>query len=377
MLAPSRFHLASAIHSSGRQIVLAVTGGGSRAIGELVSIPGASRSILEARVPYAWPALVDWLGGSPDQACSEPTARAMAMAAWMRARELATDAPIDTLLGIGCTASLASDRPKRGKHRMFVAVQSSTTTTSWSLALPNKERSRDEEEDMAASLVLAAIARCAGVEAQLPERELVEESRIEAKSHWRDLLVGRRGVVWEEAEASSPPGAIFPGAFNPPHAGHARMADIAERRTGRSLAFELSIHNVDKPPLDFRTIAERLDLLKALAPSRPVTLTAAPTFVQKAELFPGATFVVGADTLARIADLRYYGDIATKRDAALAALAAQGVRFLAFGRVVDGRFQGLADLPLPPALKILCDEVPESEFRADLCSTDLRARATE
>src|SRR5262245_24531136 len=75
-----------AIHASGRHFVIALTGGGSGAIGLLLQTPGASRSVLEAIVPYALPALADWLGGVPDQACSAPTARAMAMAAFERAR---------------------------------------------------------------------------------------------------------------------------------------------------------------------------------------------------------------------------------------------------------------------------------------------------
>ena len=50
-------------------------------------VPGASRTVLEAIVPYSEGSLVRWLGGPPDRACSPPTARAMAMAAYCRARE--------------------------------------------------------------------------------------------------------------------------------------------------------------------------------------------------------------------------------------------------------------------------------------------------
>src|SRR5688500_11050393 len=67
------------IHASGRQLVIALTGGGSGAISTLLQVPGASASILEAIVPYAAQSLHDWLGGPVDQYCSEATARAMAM----------------------------------------------------------------------------------------------------------------------------------------------------------------------------------------------------------------------------------------------------------------------------------------------------------
>src|SRR6476661_10568468 len=91
------------IHASGRPMVIAVTGGGSGAISSLLEVPGASGSVLEAIVPYAATALADWLGGTPDHYCSERTARAMAMAAFERARKLSSADP-QRLLGIGATA---------------------------------------------------------------------------------------------------------------------------------------------------------------------------------------------------------------------------------------------------------------------------------
>ena len=55
--------------------------------------------------------------------------------------------------------------------------------------------------------------------------------------------------------------------------------------------------------------------------------------------FPGRTFVVGADTILRVGNVRYYGDSEGARDAAVARLAEQDVRFLVFGRLLEGRFE--------------------------------------
>jgi hypothetical protein len=44
--------LIPALHGSGRKAALAITGGGSGAIGELLRVPGGSRLLLEAQVPY-------------------------------------------------------------------------------------------------------------------------------------------------------------------------------------------------------------------------------------------------------------------------------------------------------------------------------------
>jgi hypothetical protein len=84
---------------------------------------------------------------------------------------------------------------------------------------------------------------------------------------------------------------------------------------------------------------------------------------------------VGADTVVRIADPRYYAGEEQGLAAALAEIAAHGCRFLVFGRQLEGRFQTLSELAIPAALRTLCDEVPAAEFREDVSSTELRTQA--
>src|SRR5262245_55034383 len=149
------------IHAAHGQLVLAATGGGSRAIGDLLSVPGGSRTVLEAVVPYSAEALIDFLHARPEQFCSPQTARLMAMAAWQRAREFQageTGPNKVAAIGVGCTASLASDRPKRGAHRVHAAVQTAAFTATHSLELIKNRRSRGEEEQLAAAIVLNAVA---------------------------------------------------------------------------------------------------------------------------------------------------------------------------------------------------------------------------
>src|SRR5688572_9982177 len=81
--------LIAAVQGSGRQAVLAITGGGTGAIAELLRVPGGSRILLEAIVPYDAGSLRDFLGGDPEQACSDETAVAMAERARRRAATLA------------------------------------------------------------------------------------------------------------------------------------------------------------------------------------------------------------------------------------------------------------------------------------------------
>ncbi len=373
------------IHASGRRLVVAVTGGGTKAISQLLDVAGASRSVLEATVPYSASSMKHWLGGLPEQACSESTARLMAMAAWMRAQRLASDAPSAMLVGIGATASLATDRPKQGEHRIHVAVQTEKLTRSLSLTLSKGKRGRKKEQWLASKMILLATGEACEVDTtaaadaldqQYIDNEKIDRLQQHAEADWTELLTGQRNCVAlpiRKQKAAVRPQVLFPGAFNPLHEGHRRMAQVAASRLGEPVAYELSITNVDKPPLDFVEIQRRLENFLQQDTNATLLLTDAPTFRAKSELFPGCTFVVGADTMLRIADPSYYAGERAGYDAAIQLLAERGCRFLVFGRLLEGQFQSLEGLAIPAPLRRLCEEVTENEFRQDVSSTVRRA----
>src|SRR5208282_3305586 len=136
-------HLIELIHATPHRCVLALAGGGTGAAADLLGVPGGSRTILEVTVPYHTEALTEYLGRQPEQFCSAATAQNLAARAYERAGWLA---PGEAILGIGCTASLATDRPKRGDHRFHVAVHSARGQAVYSLVLVKDSRERAEEE---------------------------------------------------------------------------------------------------------------------------------------------------------------------------------------------------------------------------------------
>jgi len=371
--------LIEALHRSPVKYVLAVTGGGTRAAAHLLSVPGGSRTVLEIIVPYNEHALGDFLGYRPEHFCSAETAQEMARRACERARWLA---PGQAVAGVGCTASLATDRPKRGDHRFHIAIQTAERVLLHSLTLTKGARDREAEEAVLDPVLLNSLAEAFGLAERLPVALLPGEAVNAESEPLGGALAGfLRGEfnpicvdVDGRARADAPkPAALLPGSFNPVHEGHWKLADIAARRLGTAVAFELSVTNVDKPPLAADEIYRRIGQFTWRA---PVWLTRAPTFAEKAALFPGTVFVVGADTAARIVDPHYYKVSETHMAEALAHFRAQGCRFLVAGRVQGpGAFAGLEEIALPDACRDLFADSPESEYRFDLSSTELRAQA--
>ena len=62
-----------------------------------------------------------------------------------------------SLVGVGATASLVSDRPKRGEHRIFCAVETLFETFSATLTLEKGARDRAAEERLAADFILTVL----------------------------------------------------------------------------------------------------------------------------------------------------------------------------------------------------------------------------
>lgn len=470
------------------ELALALSGGGSLVLGDLATMPGCSRTLIEATVPYSEESLSQYIGRIPEQCCCQRTARYMAMTAFHRglrhirarhaaARKLLTlplnprsiDVSHDPesphsyghsyggnsqvlteeedledffhLIGVGCTASLVTNRMKQGEYRVHVAVQTLRRTIVFSLQLEKDARTREEEERLVADLILNAIETTRFVTLTPPElsdeepedsnqhpfplpgsgepichtfgvgttdlfplrrvipMELREGEMIHGKQTIGspplvDLFFGKAwAVLWQSGEIRhyklrkelptsqtavfNPQAeftqAIFSGSFNPIHRGHLEMIDIAEHRLGNRVALEISIQNVEKPPLDYIELEYRLAEIEKARPGQAVWFTQTPLFEDKSRLFRECMFIVGTDTLRRFADLRFYHESTHQLHDVLRMIAYHNCRFLVFARKnPDGTIESLRSVSIPDMLRSLCDEVPQEDFAMNISSSDLR-----
>ena len=331
-------------------------------------------------MPYDAQALATFLGFAPAQACSADTAIAMARSVRARAARLV---PAGTdLVGLGATAALVSDRPRKGEHRFHIAFANAAGIAHCTGVLAKGRRDRAAEEDLVARAIVLWLAHACGIAAPSPR------SLLDADEHFAEaavapvdavdqLLAGELDRVTAQPDGqmllSAPrPLVLMPGSFNPMHAGHVLLARVAEELRQQPLAFEISVTNVDKPPLEGQTVRHRL---AQFAWKSPVELTRAPTFLEKSRLFPRTTFVIGADTAERLVAPKYYGDDEARMHVALEEIAGSGGSFLVAVRSdAAGRVRALGDIPVPRRYVDLFTEIPEHRFRVDTSSSEIRAR---
>ena len=259
-----------------------VTGGGCTSLEWLFTVPGASRCLMDGGVVYSRSALDAFLRSDEHtsaSSCSAGIALTMADASWRHASEYLlaesrdfNDLRDSLIFGVSCSASLQSDVPKKGPHRVYVASTMQSKSDVFTLELNKGQRTRVDEDTVCSRVILEAIASTTGVKPLVTDYLTVNgngdttQQHVESiakttifrddvferiyrkevhqaifvKKHVQDRLpsgddfdIHDHFVILEDAKL--PKGSlVFPGSFNPLHEGHVALVVAALRKLSTS-----------------------------------------------------------------------------------------------------------------------------------------------
>lgn len=306
-------------------LVMAITGGGAGAIDLLTKNGGASNILLEAHVPYSAKASSEYAGKEPEHFCSRDHALNLAVSSYNRAKAHKTGKPC---MGLGSVARLAVDNERKERvHEAWIAIHDDENTRTYHVSFPPKYW-RMLQENFLSETILRKLEDANGIDTDYDfTTPVIRANSYDDYEQYIVPMVQCKPQIFKHLYEDKPAFElnikgqrkddaliVFPGSFNPIHAQHRKMAEVAHKLTvgmtnpGKKVVFELCVKNTDKPPLDYMRLVERYEAISRLY-DEPyfggVMITNTPLFVDKAQVSGFKHFMIGEDTLERLFDSKY------------------------------------------------------------------------
>lgn len=348
-------------------IHLITTGGGAGLQQQLWETPGSSSYLSGCHFPYAMEEQEELLGFMPERFVSEENAIDLASAAYMKAYRFGGKNPI----GIGLTASVASEKIHRSDHRVFVCAISNDSVKifhyTFDKRVGKEHRVQDGKDcDVFGSWMIQDAAKIISYTNATDATELARKRFFE-----RPFFVanGKRFATLPKNKNF----ALMPGAYNPPHEGHFSTAQNVLEAYNQTVAYEITAEPPHKEALSVQSLLQRAKLLQG---HDRLFTKSNPLYLDKALAYPGVPLVMGADAMVRMLDPKWGinpHDLFVKFDRLQTKL-------LISGRLIGDKFVTcddiLADLKEKDynlwhiASHVMC----HVDGRVDISSTELRSQ---
>lgn len=359
---------------AGINIHIITTGGGAGLQQKLWEVPGSSAYLSGSTFPYDQDEQAELLGFMPEHFCSEEAAIDLASAAYMKAFKFGGKDPV----GVGITASVASEKAHRGDHRVFACIITNDKVRTTHLVLEKgvgmQQRQSDGDacDDLGLSLLIDTF---------LPEERtryfMVDDITIEdATEKARAQFMRRPLFTMDGKRHSSLPNekgfALMPGAFNPPHEGHFGITESMRKGYAKRVVFEVTS---DPPHKDALTVQDMLKRAKLLHGHDRFFSTSIPMYIDKARAYPGMSLLLGADAMVRMLDPKWGMDVYELFN----EFDNLDTTLLVAGRMIGDKFVTRDDIlqDLKPLYRLqdwsmMRDVMQSVDGRFDISSTELR-----
>lgn len=322
----------------GVNIHVIATGAGAGIQNELWGVPGSSAYLSGASFPYDQSEQEELLGFLPEHFVSREAAVDLASAAYMKAYKFGGKKPV----GIGLTASVASERIHRGEHRFDICVMTDDKVLTFEKVLLKGlgQMARHSDGDACNDSTFYMMLDALGISAfpaddsGPPLQEYQDATELAKERFFARPFFAANGKRF--AEVPNPRGtnelyALMPGAYNPPHEGHFGIAEEVQYAFHKSVLFEVT---AEPPHKDALTVQQLLQRAKLLQGRDRIFTRKEPFYIDKAKAFPKMPLVLGADAMVRMLDPKWGLDIKEM----LGTFYEMGTKLFIVGRDVDGVF---------------------------------------
>jgi hypothetical protein len=354
------------LKEAGINVHVISTGGGAGVQQLLWEVPGSSAYLSGASFPYAAEEQEELLGFMPEHFCSEDAAIDLASAAYMKAYKFGGKKPV----GVGITASVASEKEHRGDHRVFTCVISDVKVALNSHTLTKGVGSEKRLEDgvWCDEAGICAILESHSKPGHYLHSLMFEDAAERAKARFfaRPFFAanGKRFATLTESNRW----AIMPGAYNPPHEGHFGTAKQVGEDYGNQVVFEVTAEPPHKDALSVQDLLKRSKLLQG---TNRIFTRKAPFYIDKARAFPGCPLVMGADAMVRMLDPKWGLNLVEVFE----EFEERDVMLYIGGRTVDGKFMtrdDITEIVSPDLKKLFISQTRPVRGHWDISSTELR-----